>query len=71
MASSRSCLRNPTTTEIIVIHEFLHALGLGENPPTSQAITHRQMWFTSAWSSGVGNEGRDLAVPALQGISRG
>jgi len=30
---------NPTTAEIIVIHEFLHVLGLGENPPTSQAIT--------------------------------
>jgi hypothetical protein len=33
--------RNPTATEIIVIHEFLHALGLGENPPTSQAITEQ------------------------------
>jgi hypothetical protein len=32
-------LQNRTTTEIIVIHEFLHALGLGENPPTSEAIT--------------------------------
>jgi len=27
--------------EIIVIHEFLHVLGLGENPPTSEAITAR------------------------------
>jgi hypothetical protein len=27
--------------EIIVIHEFLHALGLGENPPTSDEITER------------------------------
>jgi len=34
-------LQNRRTTEIIVIHEFLHALGLGENPPTSQAITER------------------------------
>jgi len=34
-------LQNRTTTEIIVIHEFLHTLGLGENPPTSQAITER------------------------------
>lgn len=33
--------RNRTATEIIVIHEFLHALGLGEDPPTSQAITER------------------------------
>ena len=26
---------------IIMIHEFLHTLGLGENPPTSQEITAR------------------------------
>ena len=32
-------LQNRSTTEIILIHEFLHALGLGENPPTSDAIT--------------------------------
>jgi hypothetical protein len=30
-----------TTAEIILIHEFLHTLGLGENPPTSEAITER------------------------------
>jgi len=34
-------LQNRTTTEIIVIHEFLHSLGLGENPPSSQAITEQ------------------------------
>ena len=34
-------LRQRTNTEIIIIHEFLHTLGLGENPPTSQAITER------------------------------
>jgi hypothetical protein len=28
-------------TEIIMIHEFLHTLGLGENPPTSEEITDR------------------------------
>src|SRR5262245_42235276 len=33
--------RHPETTEIILIHEFLHSLGLGENPPTSEAITER------------------------------
>jgi hypothetical protein len=32
-------VRDSTGTEIVVIHEFLHALGLGENPPTSEAIT--------------------------------
>ncbi|MFN7914573.1 MAG: hypothetical protein U0Q55_04490 [Vicinamibacterales bacterium] len=25
--------------EVLLIHEFLHTLGLGENPPTSDAIT--------------------------------
>lgn len=30
--------------EILVIHELLHSLGLGENPPTSAQITDR-VWF--------------------------
>ena len=30
---------NPAYAQMIVIHELLHALGLEENPPTSQAIT--------------------------------
>src|SRR5262245_26351858 len=34
-------IKNPALTEIIVIHESLHAVGLGENPPTSEAITER------------------------------
>jgi len=33
--------RNATGAEMIVIHELLHALGLGENPPTSADITDR------------------------------
>jgi len=33
--------QNRTTTEIVVIHEFLHSLGLGENPPSSHAITEQ------------------------------
>ena len=32
-------MRNRAAAEIIVIHEFLHTLGLGENPPASQEIT--------------------------------
>ena len=32
-------MRNRMTAEVIMIHEFLHTLGLGENPPTSEAIT--------------------------------
>jgi hypothetical protein len=31
--------RNPRWTEATLIHEVLHTLGLGENPPTSQEIT--------------------------------
>ena len=32
---------NPVAAEAFIIHELLHALGLGENPPTSVAITER------------------------------
>ena len=32
---------NPGLAEDVVIHESLHALGLGENPPSSQEITTR------------------------------
>lgn len=34
-------LREPGTAEAEVIHEMLHTLGLGENPPTSAEITSR------------------------------
>jgi hypothetical protein len=34
-------MQSRAITEIILIHEFLHALGLGENPPTSDAITRQ------------------------------
>jgi hypothetical protein len=34
-------LQNRTTTEIVVIHELLHTLGLGENPPTSEVISQQ------------------------------
>jgi hypothetical protein len=33
--------RNPYLSESYVIHELLHTLGLGENPPSSQQITDR------------------------------
>lgn len=36
-------LSNPKHMEMIVIHELLHALGLGENPPTSAQITAQVM----------------------------
>jgi hypothetical protein len=34
-------MRDPWTAEAAVIHEMLHTLGLGENPPTSTEITKR------------------------------
>jgi hypothetical protein len=34
-------LKQPGTAESMVIHEILHTLGLGENPPTSIEITQR------------------------------
>jgi len=34
---------NPSKVEAVVIHESLHSLGLGENPPRSQDITARVM----------------------------
>ena len=34
-------VRDPSLAEAIVIHEMLHTLGLGENPPTSTEITKR------------------------------
>ncbi len=33
--------RSPARAEAIVIHEMLHSLGLGENPPSSSEITTR------------------------------
>jgi hypothetical protein len=30
---------NAVGAEAVIIHELLHALGLGENPPSSEAIT--------------------------------
>lgn len=34
-------VRDPQTAENMVIHEMLHTLGLGENPPSSGEITRR------------------------------
>jgi lysine-specific metallo-endopeptidase family protein len=34
---------NPSKVEAVIIHESLHSLGLGENPPRSQDITARVM----------------------------
>lgn len=33
--------RDPWTAESWIIHEMLHTLGLGENPPSSREITQR------------------------------
>jgi hypothetical protein len=37
----RLAARDPLEAEALIIHEALHTLGLGENPPTSREITSR------------------------------
>jgi hypothetical protein len=37
----RVAAQDPALAEIVLIHEALHTLGLGENPPTSVEITAR------------------------------
>jgi hypothetical protein len=37
----RVAQRDPVLAEVVLIHEALHTLGLGENPPTSAEITAR------------------------------
>jgi hypothetical protein len=38
---ARIQLENPSLAEVMIIHEMLHTLGLGENPPTTFEITDR------------------------------
>jgi len=38
---ARAYRENPTWGEIVLIHEALHTLGLGENPPSSSEISAR------------------------------
>ena len=33
--------RDPAHAEVVLIHEVLHTLGLGENPPSSEAISRQ------------------------------
>src|SRR5829696_239313 len=42
----RQWRRDVAEVQATVIHEMLHSLGLGENPPSPRAITHRiqQLW---------------------------
>jgi hypothetical protein len=38
---SGEAMRHPPRAEFALIHEMLHTLGLGENPPSSEQITRR------------------------------
>jgi hypothetical protein len=40
---ARVQIETPALAEVMVIHEMLHTLGLGENPPTTFEITDRVM----------------------------
>jgi hypothetical protein len=33
--------RQPVAAELVIVHEMLHTLGLGENPPSSREITQQ------------------------------
>jgi hypothetical protein len=37
----RAAQREPREVRAVIIHEMLHSLGLGENPPSSKEITRR------------------------------
>ena len=50
---SAQFVKDPRAAEITLIHEFLHSVGLGENPPTSLEITQRV-------ADRCGNPRRDL-----------
>jgi len=41
VAFARAAVANPALAEATLIHEMLHTLGLGENPPSSMQITAR------------------------------
>jgi hypothetical protein len=43
----RGWYRNPPRAEAVLIHEALHTLGLGEDPPTSVEITRRVQFYCS------------------------
>jgi hypothetical protein len=45
---ARTVRSNPRVAEAVIIHEMLHSLGLGENPPSSQEITSRVLKSCSA-----------------------
>jgi hypothetical protein len=37
----RAAQRDPDELRAVILHEMLHSLGLGENPPSSKEITYR------------------------------
>lgn len=54
--------RDRTFTLAVVIHELLHTLGLGENPPSSREITKRVL----ARCSSNAREHGDVATPVVR-----
>jgi hypothetical protein len=48
--------RNSRHAEALVIHEMLHSLGLGENPPPSDEITARVRARCGETSPGRGSQ---------------
>ena len=61
--------RDRTYTVAVVIHELLHTLGLGENPPSSQEITKRVLARCSSDGQSAltdAGEHRDIAADAVR-----
>jgi hypothetical protein len=46
---TRAVAADPSFAEIVLIHELLHTVGLGENPPTSREITARVLKRCGDW----------------------
>jgi hypothetical protein len=57
---SRAVERDPSFAEIVLIHELLHTVGLGENPPSSREITARVTERCGDWRS---RRAADSALP--------
>lgn len=63
---ARALADNARWAEAAIIHEMLHSLGLGENPPSSDEITLRVLTrcFGSARPKRADPERRDAAAPS-------
>jgi hypothetical protein len=62
--------RDPEFAAALVIHEMLHSLGLGENPPTSQEITAKVLERCGAQADVTSPEATARLMPPGHGAER-